>query len=214
MGGCVIFYLILACDVLFWIFLVGGLAARYAAGLRTLGGCLLLCVPLIDVVLLGATVLSIRDGVAPTIWHGLSAAYLGITVVYGHRTVRWADAKFARRFSGAAAPPRRQLHGRAAVVDAWTSWFRFLLAYAISVGLTFGLVALVGTVGKGAPLLVWLNPLTKVLVYSLIWPVVTTIWPGEAPEPESGPGAKPGPGAGPGAEAAPGTGPGPAEENR
>ncbi|WP_405835773.1 hypothetical protein OG528_02400 [Streptomyces platensis] len=204
--------------MLFWIFLVGGLAARYAAGLRTLGGGLLLCVPLIDVVLLGATVLSIQEGVAPTIWHGLSAAYLGITVVYGHRTVRWADAKFARRFSGVAAPPRSPLHGRAAVVDAWKVWFRFLLAYAISVALIFGLVALVGTLDKGAPLLVWLNPLTKVLVYSLIWPVVTTIWPGKAPEPESGQGAATGPGSGTGAKPAPGPGPGPgpapAEENR
>ncbi|MEU1940581.1 hypothetical protein ACH49O_41630 [Streptomyces coeruleorubidus] len=89
----VILYLVLACDVLFWVFLVGGLTARYAAGRRTLGGALLLCVPLIDVVLLGATVFSIRDGAEPTVWHGLSAAYLGITVVYGHRTVRWSDAK-------------------------------------------------------------------------------------------------------------------------
>ncbi|MEI5130852.1 hypothetical protein RB199_00220 [Streptomyces libani] len=168
--------------MLFWIFLVGGLAARYAAGRRILGGALLLCVPLIDVVLLGATVLSIRDGAGPTVWHGLSAAYLGLTVVYGHRTVRWADARFARRFSGSSAPPRPSLHGRAAVVDAWKSWFRFLLAYAISVGLIFGLVVLAGTFDKGAPLLVWLNPLTKVLVYSLIWPIVTTIWPGKAPE--------------------------------
>ncbi|MEU8912708.1 hypothetical protein [Streptomyces nigrescens] len=168
--------------MLFWIFLVGGLAARYAAGRRILGGALLLCVPLIDVVLLGATVLSIQDGAGPTVWHGLSAAYLGITVVYGHRTVRWADAKFARRFGGSSAPPRPKLHGRAAVVDAWKSWFRFLLAYAISVGLIFGLVVLAGTFDKGAPLLVWLNPLTKVLVYSLIWPIVTTIWPGKEPE--------------------------------
>ncbi|MFE0808847.1 hypothetical protein ACFW34_15390 [Streptomyces sp. NPDC058848] len=171
--------------MLFWVFLVGGLAARYAAGLRTLGGALLLCVPLIDVVLLAATVLSVRDGAEPTVWHGLSAAYLGITVVYGHRTVRWADAKFARRYGGSAAPPRPGLYGRAAVADAWRSWFRFLLAYAISVGMIYGLVVLVGGLDRGAPLLVWLNPLTKVLVYSLIWPVVTTIWPGKAPEPAS-----------------------------
>lgn len=169
--------------MLFWVFLVGGLTARYAAGWRTLGGALLLCVPLIDIVLLGATVLSIRAGAEPTVWHGLSAAYLGITVVYGHRTVRWADAKFARHFGEAAAPPRPELYGRAAVADAWKSWFRFLLAYAISVGLIFGLVVLAGTLDNGAPLLVWLNPLTKVLVYSLIWPIVTTISPGKAPEP-------------------------------
>ncbi|MDT0614413.1 hypothetical protein [Streptomyces lancefieldiae] len=168
--------------MLFWIFLVGGLAARYAAGWRILGGALLLCVPLIDVVLLGATVLSIQDGAEPTVWHGLSAAYLGITVVYGHRTVRWADAKFARSFGGAAAARRPELRGRAAVVDAWKSWLRFLLAYAISVGLIFGLVMLIGTLDEGAPLLVWLNPLTKVLIYSLIWPIATTIWPGKASE--------------------------------
>ncbi|WP_261720520.1 hypothetical protein [Streptomyces sp. FZ201] len=182
--GRVILFLILACDVLFWVFLVGGLTARYAAGQRALGGALLLCVPLIDVVLLGATVLSIRGGAEPTVWHGLSAAYLGITVVYGHRTVRWADARFARRFDGAAAPPRPVFYGRAAVVDAWKSWFRFLLAYAISAGLIFGLVVLVSGPGEGAPLMVWLNPLTKVLVYSMIWPVATTVRPGRAPEPQ------------------------------
>lgn len=41
----VILFLILACDVLFWTFFVGGLAARYPAGWRILGGALLLCVP-------------------------------------------------------------------------------------------------------------------------------------------------------------------------
>ncbi|MEU9996537.1 hypothetical protein [Streptomyces sp. NPDC050848] len=173
--------------MLFWIFIAGGLAARYAAGRRTLGGALLLCVPLIDVVLLGATVLSIQNGAEPTVWHGLSAAYLGMTVVYGHSTVRWADAKFASRFGGAAPPPRPELYGRAAVMGAWKSWLTFLLAYAISVGMIFGLVVLVGTLDEGAPLLVWLNPLTKILVYSLIWPIVTTIRPGRAPEPESVP---------------------------
>ncbi|QGZ52595.1 hypothetical protein GPZ77_33665 [Streptomyces sp. QHH-9511] len=169
--------------MLFWIFLVGGLAARYTAGWRTLGGALLLCVPLVDVVLLGATVLSIQEGAEPTVWHGLSAAYLGMTAVYSRGTVRWADAKFARRFGGAAAPPRPELYGRPAVADAWKAWLKFLLAYAISVGLIFGLVVLVGTLDEGAPLLVWLNPLTKVLIYSLIWPIATTIWPGKAPEP-------------------------------
>ncbi|CAM5272490.1 hypothetical protein GCM10010329_79160 [Streptomyces spiroverticillatus] len=167
--------------MLFWVLLGAGLAARYALGQRALGAALLLCVPLIDVVLLVTTVLSVRAGAEPTIWHGLSAAYLGLTIVYGHRTVRWADAKFAHRYQGAALPERPRLYGRAAVVDAWRSWLTFLLAYAISAGLLFGLVLLVGGLDRGAPLLIWLNPLSKVLIYSLLWPVAASVWPPKAP---------------------------------
>jgi hypothetical protein len=61
-----------------------------------LSNAVLLCVPLIDVVLLAATVISVRRGAEPDIWHGLSAAYLGLTVVYGHSTIRWADRKRRR----------------------------------------------------------------------------------------------------------------------
>ncbi|MEU9861242.1 hypothetical protein AB0D99_10215 [Streptomyces sp. NPDC047971] len=178
--------MIVACDVLFWVLLVGGLATRYIAGRRRLGGALLVCVPLVDVVLLAATVVSVRDGAEPSVWHGLSAAYLGITVVYGHSTLRWADRKFARRYGGVPEPAAPTPYGRRAIVAAWLSWLRFLLAYAIGVVLTAGLIALVGGVSEGAPMLVWLNPLTKILVYSAIWPIVTTFRPGAAPEPRPG----------------------------
>ncbi|MCX5205293.1 hypothetical protein OG897_28025 [Streptomyces sp. NBC_00237] len=52
-----------------------------------------------------------------------------------------------------------------------------MLAYAISAGLVLS----VGGLDRGAPLLIWLNPLGKVLVYSLIWPVAATAWPPKAP---------------------------------
>lgn len=150
-----------------------------------MGGALLLCVPLLDIVLLVATVISVRSGAEPDIWHGLSATYLGLTVVYGHSTLRWADRKFARRFGGEVRPAPAPLYGRQAIAAAWKSWLRFLLAYVISVGLTAGLVALVGGWQEGGKLLVWLNPLTKILVYSMIWPIIVTIRPGRAPQPES-----------------------------
>jgi hypothetical protein len=178
--------LIVACDVLFWVLLSGGLAARYVAGRRRTGAALLLCVPLLDVVLLAATDISVRDGAEPSVWHGLSAAYLGITVVYGHSTLRWADRRFARRYGDAPEDVAPTPYGRQAVVAAWLSWLRFLLAYGICVALTAGLIALVGGVEKGAPMLVWLNPLTKILVYSAIWPLVTTFRPGRAPEARTG----------------------------
>ncbi|MFI6287465.1 hypothetical protein ACIBCM_22425 [Streptomyces sp. NPDC051018] len=170
--------------------LLAGLAARYAAGRRRLGGLLLLCVPLIDVVLLIATVISVRNGDEPTVWHGLSAAYLGITVVYGHRTMRWADAKFARRFESAPAPVRRTLYGTEAIVAAWKGWLTFLLAFAISAALILLLVAVAGGTDRGAPFMVWLNPLSKIALYSLIGPVVTTIWPGSPPGEDAEAGAR------------------------
>ncbi|MGK5632992.1 hypothetical protein ACSNOD_31740, partial [Streptomyces sp. URMC 123] len=90
--------LILICEALFWVLLVAGLAARYAAGWRRVGAALLLGVPLLDVVLLVATVISVRGGAEPNVWHGLSAVYLGLTVVFGKDTIRWADRRFAHRF--------------------------------------------------------------------------------------------------------------------
>ncbi|MFI1420795.1 hypothetical protein ACH4VX_22990 [Streptomyces sp. NPDC020731] len=67
-------------------------------------------------------------------------------------------------------------------MDAWRSWTGFLLTCAVDVGPIFGPVVLVGPLGEGAPLLVRLNPLTNVLVRSLIRPLMSTIWRGKAPE--------------------------------
>ena len=44
---------IVACEVGFWVVLAAGLLARYALRLPRLGGFLLLCVPLVDLALLG-----------------------------------------------------------------------------------------------------------------------------------------------------------------
>ncbi|MCP3821633.1 hypothetical protein NLX86_27135 [Streptomyces sp. A3M-1-3] len=174
--------MIIACDVVFWVLLVAGLAVRYKAGRRRLGGALLLCVPLLDVVLLAATVVSLRDGAEVDVWHGLSAAYLGFTVAFGHQTIQWADEKAGHRFGGAPRVKKPALYGRARIVQEWRSWLRFLLAYAVSCVLLFAMVWFVGGIDRGAPVLVWLNPLTKILIYSLIWPIIVTIRPGRAAE--------------------------------
>ncbi|WP_424326067.1 hypothetical protein [Gordonia sp. (in: high G+C Gram-positive bacteria)] len=34
----------------------------------------------------------------------LARLYLGVTVVFGPRLIRWADARFAHRFAGGPAP--------------------------------------------------------------------------------------------------------------
>ena len=55
-----IVHLIIACEIMFWVFIAAGLAARYLLRRKTLGAALLICAPLVDVVLLVATALDLR----------------------------------------------------------------------------------------------------------------------------------------------------------
>ncbi|WP_407342151.1 hypothetical protein [Pengzhenrongella phosphoraccumulans] len=82
---------IAACEVGFWVLLGAGLVARYALRRPRLGAALLVGVPLVDLVLLAATVLDLRAGSTATFVHGLAAAYIGFSVAFGHSTIRWAD---------------------------------------------------------------------------------------------------------------------------
>ncbi|MEV0600960.1 hypothetical protein AB0I82_16910 [Streptomyces sp. NPDC050315] len=50
--------------------------------------------PLLELVLLVLTGLDLRNGAQADWKHGPAAVYLGITVAYGHCTVRWADGQY------------------------------------------------------------------------------------------------------------------------
>ena len=84
--------LIVACEIGFWAFLLAGLAARYLLRWKTVSSILLICVPLVDVVLLAATIADLRGGAVADTSHSLAAAYIGFSVAFGHSLVRWADA--------------------------------------------------------------------------------------------------------------------------
>ena len=53
---------IIACEAGFWALLLSGLAARYMLKAKRLSTVLLICVPLVDVVLLAASVVDLRRG--------------------------------------------------------------------------------------------------------------------------------------------------------
>jgi hypothetical protein len=119
--------LIVACEIAFWVVLAGGLVARYGLGRRRLGAVLLACVPLVDVVLLGAAMLDLRRGASADAAHGLAAAYLGFSVAFGPSLVRWADARFAHRFAGGPAPSRPSRYGRERTRHEWREFGKALL---------------------------------------------------------------------------------------
>ncbi len=144
MSSSTLYWLIVGCEVAFWVVLLLALTARYLLRRRTLSRILLISLPLLDIALLGFTALDLRSGAPATFAHGLAAAYVGFTVAFGGLTVAWADRHFAHRFAGAPAPARAPTCGWPALRYELILWARCLVAVAITLALIAGLIAFVG----------------------------------------------------------------------
>jgi hypothetical protein len=107
-----LYALIVACEVGFWVVLLVALVVRYLLLKEYLSRALLLCLPLIDLLLLVFTALDLRRGSTATFAHGLAAAYVGFTVAFGGMAVKWADAHFAHRFAAGPVPATAPSRGR------------------------------------------------------------------------------------------------------
>ena len=93
-----LYALVVACEVGFWVILMLALAVRYLLRKDALSRALLLCMPLIDAILLVFTALDLRLGAAATFAHGLAAAYVGFTIAFGGLAVKWVAPLAKRRF--------------------------------------------------------------------------------------------------------------------
>ncbi|BCJ31372.1 hypothetical protein [Actinocatenispora sera] len=169
-----LFAVIVGCEIGFWLLVGAGLACRYLLRRRRASTVLLAAVPVLDLVLLIATVADLlaRHAVAGP-QHGLAAVYLGGTVVFGRGMVRWADRWFAYRFAGGPRPPKLPKSGPVRARYEWREWGKAVLAGAIAAAL-LGLMALVlGDLHRSAALLSWLPRIGLVLAIWLIWPLTT-----------------------------------------
>ena len=169
--------LIAACEIGFWAFLLVGLALRYLAGMRRAGAVVLACAPATDLILLIATAIHLHGNATPRTSDGLAAVYLGVSIAFGQRTLRWADSRFAHRFAGgpdAVKPPKT---GAAHARHERGMWYRHLLAFSIGSALLLLGVALAGGWSRGAPLLGWIPRWAVVLSIDFVWSFSSTLWP-------------------------------------
>ncbi|WP_326646387.1 hypothetical protein OG884_17335 [Streptosporangium sp. NBC_01755] len=168
---------IIGCEIGFWILLGLGLVSRYLWGMRRLSTALLLAVPLLDVVLLIASVIDMRGGAQADWRHGLAAAYLAYSIVFGHRTITWADARFAHRFAGGPEPWKPPSGGVARARYEWGIWLRIVLAYGIACALLFGLILIVDDPSRTVALNAFMTGALKVPLIAVLWPVSYTLFP-------------------------------------
>ena len=167
--------IIIACEIGFWAVIVLGLIARYILKAKRLGLVLIALAPALDLVLLTTTAVHLRSGADAEWAHGLAAVYIGVSIAYGRRMVRWADIRFSHRFANGPAP--QHLSGTDYTAACWKDVARTLLAAMISAIILFGLIWLVGNTAQTAALGHWYQILIAVCGIEVIWAVSYTIWP-------------------------------------
>ncbi|MEW6635793.1 MAG: hypothetical protein AB1425_03160 [Actinomycetota bacterium] len=171
---------IVVCEVAFWVLVVTGLAVRYLGGRRLLGAALLAMTPVVDVVLIVATVVDLRAGASVGFFHGLAAVYVGVSVAFGHRMIRWADERFAHRFAGGPPPQRPPKYGREHARYERGGWYRHLLAWCIGSALLVGMAWLVGDPEASEALLGKAVLWACVVAIDFVWSFSYTLWPRRA----------------------------------
>lgn len=135
---------IAACEIGFWVLLAAGLVTRYLLRQPKAGLVLLAGVPLVDVVMLVASVLDIHRGAEPAFKHSLAAIFIGVSVGFGHQTLKWADQWAAHYMGGAPRPVKPPKKGPERARRERVGWLRHLLAYVVGVGIMIGLGLLSG----------------------------------------------------------------------
>ncbi|WP_455354156.1 hypothetical protein [Streptomyces sp. SYSU K217416] len=173
--------LIVICEAGFWVLLAGGLALRYLARMPRAGIAVLLCEPLLEVVLLVATTIDLRNGAEPAWRHGLAAVYIGYTVAYGHYTIKWIDGHFAYRFADGPPPVRPPRYGTARARHEARLWLRTVLAAAVASGLLQLAVWYVGDAGRSGSLRSWQWTAWRVAGIHGLIALTYVIWPKKAP---------------------------------
>ncbi|WP_028545649.1 hypothetical protein [Paenibacillus taiwanensis] len=174
-------WLILACEIGFWIFILLGLFVRYKLRQPTLGAIFLLCTPVIDVLLIAFTVIDLRNGAEANVFHSLAAVYVGATIAFGKSMVQWADKRFIHLFGGSsqqpAQPPRQAYLSRAK--KERLGWYRHVLAGSIGIALLGGIIWIVDRPATTDTMLGTARLWTIILLIDFIWSFSYTLWPKE-----------------------------------
>lgn len=174
-----IIFLIIFCEIVFWVFVLSGLAVRYLLKRKTLSMILLALTPAVDLVLFAATVLDLKNGAVPTMAHGLSAIYIGVSIAFGKKMIAWADCRFAAKFNGEESKQRFPQYGKEHAARERRDWLRHLLAFVIGTLLLMAMVLCIDQTGQTGTLLRIIKTWGIVLLIDFIISFSYTLWPGK-----------------------------------
>ncbi|WP_141500234.1 hypothetical protein [Paenibacillus luteus] len=168
---------IIACEIGFWVFVLAGLVFRYVFRFKKAGTLLLYSTPLIDLALVIATVYDLRGGSEATFAHSLAAVYIGVSIAYGHKMIKWADERFAHRFAGGPAPTGKPKYGTAHARYERSGWLHHLLAWVIGAAILYSMILMVGDETRTEALFNALRLWSLILGIDFLISFSYTLWP-------------------------------------
>ena len=176
-------WIIIGCEIGFWVLLLLGLAVRYFLKLPTLSKFILLCVPLLDLLLLCATAIDLHKGATAEFAHGLAAVYLGFTFVYGGDVIKWLDQYAANKVTGNSHVTDSPVYGWSYTKYEWRQWLKGVGAGTVSAIFLFAAITYVDQPEKTAQLYNWFHYIFWVFfIWLVCWPVWYTLFPKKLPE--------------------------------
>jgi hypothetical protein len=170
-------WLIIYCEIGFWVFVLAGLLVRYILKKKKLGTLLLICTPFVDIILLIATVLDLKNGANATTVHGLSAIYIGVSVAFGHQMIKWADAHFAYKYGNGEKTIKKKKFGREHARQERIGWFRHFVSWLIGGALLVVMIFSINNPSQTQALFNTLKLWTLILVIDFIISFSYTLFP-------------------------------------
>ncbi|MGW7976252.1 hypothetical protein BU116_08420 [Staphylococcus xylosus] len=168
--------LLIAAEILFWVFIVLGLISRYVMRREKLGLFFLVLTPVIDLTLVITMSLDLLNGAAATMPHGIAAVYIGVSIAFGKQMIRWADKRFKYFVLKTGERPIKATgikHAKKYLI----SWIRHVFAYIIGTGLLWIIIGIVGYSGYLTALVHVIKLWTLILVIDLLIALSYFIWP-------------------------------------
>lgn len=169
-------WMIVACEIGFWVVIILGLFTRYVLKKNKLGLFFLALTPVIDLILLITTAIDLYQGAAATIAHAIAAVYIGVSIGFGKSMIKWADERF-RYYVTKKGPKPIKRYGVEYSKHYLKGWGRHVLSYLIGAVVLMSIIFLINDASRTEALLRVLQVWTFVLGIDFIIAVSYFIWP-------------------------------------
>lgn len=172
-------WMIVICEILFWVVIGLGLVTRYVFKLNRLGLFFLALTLVIDFILLIITGVDLYNGATATLAHGIAGVYIGVSIAFGKNMIQWADERFQYYVTKQGLKPVQRF-GMEHAKHYMKGWIRHVIAYLIGVGLLAGVIYFIHDPSQTEILRGLIQIWSLVLGIDLIISITYFIWPKKA----------------------------------